>query len=144
MKAWRAFLQAQASVLRRLERELAEETDLPLTWYDVLVQLNEHDGRIRIGELAEHLLVSRSATTRFVDRLERNGLISREPCVEDRRGTWVVLTDAGFNALRAATPVHLRGVQTYFADLLSSEDADNLAHLLRKLARPIAQEASAG
>ncbi|MDH3307409.1 MAG: MarR family transcriptional regulator [Acidimicrobiia bacterium] len=142
MNAWRAFLESHAFVLRRLERELADETGLPLTWYDVLFQLKEHGGRIRIGELAEELLVSRSATTRFVDRLERSQLITREPCAEDRRGTWVVLTDDGLAALRSAAPVHLRGVQRYFSEQLTGEEAEALAGLLGKLVQPARQPAA--
>ncbi len=133
MRAWRAFLETYSLVIRRLERDLVDERELPLSWYDVLVQLNENGGRMRIGDLASHLLVSRSATTRFVDRLERDNLISRETVAEDRRGTWVVLTDQGRATLREAAPVHLRGIDDYFAAHLSDDESEELIKLLAKV-----------
>ena len=77
MRAWRAFLEAHAAISKQMERELREECDLPLSWYDALVQLHEAGGSLRMHELADHLLLSRSATTRFADRLEGAGFIER-------------------------------------------------------------------
>lgn len=133
MDAWQRFLRAHATVLRVLERELAEERDLPLTWYDVLLQLNAAGGRLRMSELADSLLISRSATTRFVDRLEARGLLTREPCHDDRRGTYVVLTTTGKTTLREAAPVHLRGIDQHFGRLLTDDDARVLAKTMGKL-----------
>ena len=133
LTAWRAFLEANARTIRHLERELADECDLPLTWYDALVQLHEAGGTMRVGDLADHLLISRSATTRFVDRLERNNLIAREVCDEDRRGMLVVLTQHGNATLRKAAPTHLRGISQYFGSKLSAKEADQLAVIMGKL-----------
>jgi DNA-binding MarR family transcriptional regulator len=135
MDAWQRFLRAHATVLRVLERELAEERDLPLTWYDVLLQLNAAGGRLRMSELADSLLISRSATTRFVDRLETRGLLTREPCHDDRRGTYVVLTPTGKRTLREAAPVHLRGIDQHFGRLLTDDEARVLAETMGKLLR---------
>ena len=133
MRAWRAFLGAHAAVTSKLSVELKDAHDLPLTWYDVLVQLEEAGGSLRMHELAARLLLSRSATTRFVDRLERAGLISRQACPSDRRGTFVVLTDTGRDQLRTAAPDHLDGVRRVFAVPLSEDQLEVLAEALEKL-----------
>ncbi|CAN5603899.1 MarR family transcriptional regulator [soil metagenome] len=137
LAAWRAFLRAHARVIRELERELTAEQDLALTDYDVLVQLSVADERrLRMSELADRLLLSRSGATRLVDRLVADGLVERVTCEVDRRGQWASLTDAGYERLRLASPTHLRGVATHFLDRLSAED---LASLERMLAPVIAK-----
>src|SRR5687767_3327298 len=94
LTAWRTFLRAHAQVTRRLEADLVAEHDLSLPTYDVLVQLSEApDRRLRMTELAERVLLSRSGLTRLVDRLEREGLVHRQACPSDARGTHAVLTD---------------------------------------------------
>lgn len=134
LRAWRAFLEAHAAVTRTLEDELREERDLPLTWYDVLVQLDEAGGRLRMHVLADRLLLSRSATTRFAERLEREGLVERHRSGDDRRGTDLVLTGRGREVLEAAAPVHLRGVEEHFGRCFDPEEAETLAALLSRLA----------
>ena len=134
LRAWRGFLEAHSSITRELERELREERGLPLSWYDVLVQLNEAGGEMRMHRLASSLLLSRSATTRFVERLERAGLLVRDGAPDDRRGTVVRLTDQGMDTLRRAAGVHLRGVKRHFGDIISNEDAELLVRLMTKLA----------
>ncbi len=139
--AWRTFLQAHARVVRELERELQAEQGLALTDYDVLVQLRAVDGRrLRMSELADRLLLSRSGVTRLVDRLVSAGLVERMTCDDDRRGQWASLTDAGLRRLRDASPTHLRGVAEHFLDRLS---ADELRSLQRSLDRVVAAEADA-
>jgi DNA-binding MarR family transcriptional regulator len=133
LEAWRLFLEAHASLTRILERELMDECQLPLTWYDVLIQLDEAGGTLRMHELADRLLLSRSATTRFVERIEKQDLIERRACPEDRRGTFVVLTDGGKDVLRNAAPIHLAGVEKHFADRLTEADTRALTKALGKL-----------
>lgn len=133
LRAWRAFLEAHAAVTGTLEEELRAERDLPLTWYDVLVQLAEAGGTLRMHVLADRLLLSRSATTRFAERLERAGLVERRRSGEDRRGTDLVLTVRGRDVLHEAAPVHLRGVQEHFARHFDREEAEMLARLLSRL-----------
>ncbi len=133
MGAWRSFLELHARVIRVLETELHRAEGLPLSWYDVLVQLNEAGGRMRMGELADRILISRSATTRFVERLEKAGLIVREACATDRRGTFVVLTDNGKGVLRDAAPTHLAGVEEHFTRHLSGTEARQLSATLERL-----------
>ncbi len=133
LEAWRLFLEAHASLTRTLERELMQDRHLPLTWYDVMVQLHEAGGSLRMHELADRLLLSRSATTRFVERLEQRDLIERRACPEDRRGTHVVLTDNGRETLRDASPVHLAGVEEHFAERLTKPETRALIVAMKKL-----------
>jgi DNA-binding MarR family transcriptional regulator len=134
LQAWRTFLRAHATVVRALEADLQAEHDLPLASYDVLVQLSEApDRRLRMTELADRVLLSRSGLTRLADRLEREGLLSREPCPEDARGTLAVLTDVGLERLRAAWPTHLRGVQEHVVSRLTAQEVEQLGALLGKL-----------
>jgi DNA-binding MarR family transcriptional regulator len=143
LRAWRAFLEAHARIMRVLEAELRAERDLPLTWYDALVQLEEAGGTLRMHEFAERLLLSRSATTRFADRLEQAGLVERAACDTDRRGMELRLTGLGRETLREAAPGHLRGVQEHFASRLTVEERRMLARTLGRLAAPEGADASA-
>lgn len=131
LDAWRAFLRAHARVVRELETELQQEQSMALTDYDVLVQLAgaEHR-RLRMGELADRLLLSRSGATRLVDRLVASGLVERVTCDDDRRGQWAALTDAGLLRLRQAAPTHLRGVARHFLDRLGPDDLAALRRML--------------
>jgi DNA-binding MarR family transcriptional regulator len=129
MAAWRGFLRAHALLVRRLDGELVAAHGLPLTWYDVLVVLDEAGGRLRMAELARAVLLSVSGTTRLVDRLVREGLVAREPCEDDGRGFYAVLTTAGARRRREARPTHLAGVRRSFLDALEPEDVACLAGL---------------
>jgi DNA-binding MarR family transcriptional regulator len=132
--AWRSFLQAHAVLVRRLEADLLAEHQLPLASYDVLVQLVEApDRRLRMTELAQRVLISRSGLTRLVDRLGREGLVRREACDDDARGLFAVLTDAGFQRLRRASPTHLRGVASYAIDRLDDAQVAALADICGRL-----------
>src|SRR5262245_28288593 len=104
---WHAFLVAHAQIVTELERELADERDLPLTWYDVLLQLSVAGGQLRMQELAGRLVIPRSSLTRQIDRMQTAGLVERASTDEDGRGTVAVLTVEGRRTLRRAAPVHL-------------------------------------
>jgi len=133
--AWRAFLRAHAQVVRALEQELQAEQGMALTDYDVLVQLAAADGhRLRMSELADRLLLSRSGVTRLVDRLVGDGLVERVTCDDDRRGQWASLTPSGFDRLRRASPTHLRGVAEHFVDRLNDAELADLERTLTQLA----------
>ena len=132
--AWRTLLRAHDQVVRRLEVELLAEHDLPLASYDVLLQLAESEGRrLRMTELADRVLLSRSGLTRLVDRLEREGLVERQSCPNDARGTHTVLTELGLQRLRSAAPTHLRGIAQYVTSKLSAEEVATLTMLLGRL-----------
>ena len=137
LAAWRAFLLTHARLIRTLERELQDEQDLALTDYDVLVQLaNAEERRLRMSDLADRLLLSRSGATRLVDRLVADGLVERVTCESDRRGQWAQLTEAGMQRLRAATPTHLRGVAEHFVDRLEAQELGELLRMLERILTP--------
>lgn len=124
MRAWRAFLYAHAAVMRELEAQLVAEREMTLAEYDALVQLAGAPGaRLRMSDLASRVLLSRSGVTRLVDRLETQGLVRRESCGSDARGSFAALTSAGVRCLREAMPVHLRGIGQVFMDVIGDDDA---------------------
>ncbi len=134
LASWRVFLRAHAVITRRLESELLAEQDLPLASYDVLVQLVDAPGhRLRMTALASAVLLSRSGLSRLVDRLQREGLVSREAASEDGRGMYAVLQPAGVSRLRDAAPTHLRGVAEHMTSKFSDDELDALRALLDRL-----------
>jgi DNA-binding MarR family transcriptional regulator len=134
MHAWRRFLRAHAVVTRRLESDLLAEQNLPLATYDVLVQLVEApERRLRMSQLAERVLLSRSGLTRLVDRLEREELVRREPCEDDARGLYTVITTEGVDRLRAASPTHLRGIAEHAVGRLGDDEAAQLSDLMGRM-----------
>jgi DNA-binding MarR family transcriptional regulator len=135
LASWRAFLKAHATITRALEAELVAQQRLSLASYDVLVQLAEAPGhRLRMTELADAVLLSRSGVTRLVDRLERAGLVRRSPVAGDGRGVAAELTEGGLGRLRVASRTHLAGVLVHFADRLDADDLAALETISRRLA----------
>lgn len=132
--AWRSFLMAHAALINQIERELLEAGVVPLSWYDVLFALYDAPGqRLRMNELASAIVLSRSGLTRLVDRLEVEGLLTRERSVSDRRGAFAVLTEKGLEAMRKAWPVYARGIEEYFARFLSDEEARILTGVFQRM-----------
>ena len=108
--AWASVLRVHAAVVPRLERELAA-VGMPLSWYDVLLELNSApDRRLRMTELGAKAVLSRERVSRVVDELEAAGLVRRERNVEDKRSFLTAITPEGRARLRAATPVYLAGI----------------------------------
>jgi DNA-binding MarR family transcriptional regulator len=133
--AWTAFLRAHSRITKALDRELAAAHDLPLSEYDVLVQLAlTEEGRLRMSDLAEAIVLSPSGLTRLVDRLARRGLLRREPCEGDSRVVYAALTAAGFEKLVDATPTHLDGIRRLFWAHLDEEQTADLAEIVARLA----------
>ena len=127
LRAWRGFLETHTRLVRELDEELRAAHDLPLSSYDVLTTLESAPGRrLRMRDLADAILLSRSGLTRLVDRLERGGLVAREECADDARGAFAHLTDAGLDALREARPTHQAGVRRRFLDRLEPAQRDAL------------------
>lgn len=126
--AWRGLLRAHAALVRTLDAELEAAHGLSLAQYEVLLSLAEaEEGRMRMHDLADRVLLSRSGVTRLVDRLERGGLLRRVACPSDARGQFACLTDAGRQKLAAARDTHLDGVRKHFLSHLGDEELDGLA-----------------
>jgi len=132
-KAWRALLQAQATLVRQLDTDLWEDTGLRLADFDVLAQLAEAGGKLRMTELAARTLISRSGLTRRVARLVDEGLVRRANTTEDGRGVVVTLTDAGVARMTETVPVHLRGVSELFVERLDDQELAVVESALRKV-----------
>jgi DNA-binding MarR family transcriptional regulator len=134
LAAWRGMLRAHAELVRTLDAELAREHDLPLSSYEVLLFLNDSDqGRMRMSELADSVLLSRSGLTRLVDRLERQGLLRRERCESDARGYFAEITPEGRRVFSAARKTHLDGVRRVFLGRFSRDELRTLGGLWQKL-----------
>jgi DNA-binding MarR family transcriptional regulator len=135
LAAWRGFLRAHARIVQALDAELQERTGLPLSSYEVLLYLREApEGRLRMSEIAGHLLLTAGGVTRLVDRLVAAGMVEKERCLDDRRGSYAVLTPLGAERLRSARAVHLAGVRRRFLSRLSAQEIDQLARLWERMA----------
>jgi DNA-binding MarR family transcriptional regulator len=121
---WSAFLHAHAALVDVLEARLQERRGLPLAWYDVLKTLARAPGAtMRMQDLARGVLLSKSGLTRLFDRMEQAGIVERQSCPSDRRGTLAVMTPKGRRTLRAATPVAEAAVEEYFLAHLTRDEA---------------------
>ncbi|TMD96490.1 MAG: MarR family transcriptional regulator, partial [Chloroflexi bacterium] len=113
-QAWRAWIQASRLVMDQLERDLQAGSGLPVTYFEVLVNLSEAPGRsMRMRELARRSLSSPSRLSHAVARMEELGWVRRESCPTDRRGAFAVLTDEGFRAIEAAAPGHVESIRAH-------------------------------
>lgn len=131
---WAALLRAHAAVVRRLEDHLAQTKGLPLSWYDVLLELEHAPGRrLRMQELGNRAVLSRSRVSRIVDELEAAGLAERAPDPDDRRGAFAVLTPAGRSRLRRAAPAYLRGIDEHFTSRLSDRELSTIRAACERL-----------
>ena len=133
LEAWTSFLRAQATLMRRLDTDLERETGLSLADFDVLAQLAEAHGELRMTELADRALISRSGMTRRVARLVDEGLVRREKAGTDARGVIVALTEAGIARLAETAPVHARGISMLFVAQLDDEELALLERALNKV-----------
>ena len=128
------MLRAHAELTRELDAELARDHDMPLSSYEVLLYLNDSDGgRMRMSELANSVLLSRSGLTRLVDRLEREGLLKRERCESDARGLFAEITPEGRKVFATARKTHLDGVRRVFLSRFSRDELRTLGGLWEKL-----------
>jgi len=132
-EAWALFLRTHANVVRLLEDELEKERGLPLAWYEVLLRLSKAEHPWRMHELADSLYLSRSGATRVVEKLEKNGLVTRVICEGDRRGIEITVTAEGKRILRAAAPVHLQGIEEHFTRHLTRTEAAHLRSAFTKI-----------
>ena len=133
LEAWQALLRAHATLLRRLDQDLENETGLALADFDVLAQLAGAGGELRMTELADRALISRSGMTRRVARLVEDGLVRRAHAAADARGVVVALTDAGVARVTETAPVHARGVFDLFVSRLEDQELAVLESALEKV-----------
>ena len=132
--AWIGFLRAHHVLVAELDDELRRAHDLPLTSFDVLVQLDlSDDGQLRMSELADAVLLSRSGLTRLVERLESKGLLERRECTEDARGAYAVLTETGRERLAEARTTHLSGVRRLFLERFDEKELESLDGLWQRV-----------
>jgi DNA-binding MarR family transcriptional regulator len=125
LAAWRAFLRAHSTMLRRISRDLDEAGLPPLPWYDVLAALRDApDHRLRQVELAERVLLSNSGLSRLLDRIEAKGLLRRAPCDTDRRSFHIELRPEGERMLARMWPVYARGIAEDFLPALGSNPCE--------------------
>src|SRR2546423_124828 len=127
MALWQGYLQTHATIIRLLEAELQRELDMPLLWYDTLRHLNASErGGLRLQDLADAINLSQSGLTRLLDRMAEVDLVKRQPCSEDRRGLFAMITAAGRAKLDQATPIYLRVLDQHFLRYLNCEEVNAL------------------
>jgi DNA-binding MarR family transcriptional regulator len=132
--AWAALIRAQQTLLERVERDLKGAQMPPLSWYDVLLELDRAaDGKLRLQDIGARILLTKSNVTRLLDRLEGEGLIIREDCHTDRRGAFAVITEKGRDLRRKMWPLYEAAIGAHFAAKISEEEAVLLLALMRKL-----------
>ena len=133
--AWYNMLRARASVERLIEQQRIKTDVIPLGWYDVLLTLEKApEGRLRMSELADNVMTSRSGLTRLVDKLVEAGYIERANCSTDRRSCYAVITKEGLAARAAAWPYLSQWTADYFARHISEDEAIALIEILKKVA----------
>ncbi len=133
-RTWGALINAFSRIEGILSSEMQDQTDMPLERYGILLMLAQaEEGTMRPSDLADALPITRSGTTRLVDRLERDGLVERRQCETDRRGNVIALTDKGEASFREAGRVHLRGIDEHVGGSLAAAELRELRRLLEKL-----------
>jgi DNA-binding MarR family transcriptional regulator len=142
LAAWRALLKAHAILIDRIDHDLVAAKLSPLSTYDVLIELYEApEHRLRMHELAERVVLSRSGLTRLVDRLEAEGLLMRDRSGTDRRGAYAVITERGIATLRQTWPIYARGIAEHFAQWLTLDEAQLLEAALRRILQAASKKA---
>jgi DNA-binding MarR family transcriptional regulator len=134
-RAWRAYLDATRLLIRVLDQQLESDAGISFTDYELLVQLSEGPGRrLRMRELADAALATRSGVTRAVTRLERAGWVRRVECLEDRRGMYAELTPSGLGKLAASAPGHVAAVRSHVIGELTAAQFQQLGATCTHLA----------
>jgi DNA-binding MarR family transcriptional regulator len=133
LSAWRLFFESALALHDVLDRELERDAGIPLRWYDALVHLEETPDGLRMNELAERILYSKSGFTRVVDRMEEAGLVRRVRPENDRRSILVVLTDQGRETMERARGHHRHAIEQHFSRHLADTDTKALARALEKV-----------
>ena len=134
VKAWARLIRARETLVAAIERDLKVAGLPPLAWYDVLLELSRADrGRLRPLEIEKETLLAQYNLSRLLDRMEKEGLIRREPCEDDARGQWVVITEEGRAAQARTWKVYARSIQRHVGEKLDERSATMLGGLLGRL-----------
>ena len=145
VEAWKGLLLAHATLVEQIDREMARHNLLPLDWYDALLALEDAPGRrLKMSDLADQVLLSKSGLTRLVDRLEAKGYIKREGCRSDRRVAYAVLTPEGLKAREESWPTYRAAIQDHFASHLTSEQLEVIGTSLQKFIGRYRQRGACG
>lgn len=140
---WRLFLTAHTRLVDRVEQDFIQAGLPPFEWYDMLIALKQApDQRLRLSELAETLLVTRTNVTRLADRLEKAELIYRETCQSDRRGAFAILTEAGLAMQQKMWTVYAQSIAQYFGRHLTEKDIKTFTKALTTMLAALDEEAS--
>jgi len=140
-EVWLLYLEVSRRIAERMNRQLIETSDLSAGEYDILARLSAAPERtLRMSQLAERALYSRSRLTRTVIRMETDGLVKRTPCPDDGRGVFCTLTDPGSVRLAAAAPGHVAEVRQMLFDVLDTGEIAQLGERLLKIARVLRHE----
>jgi DNA-binding MarR family transcriptional regulator len=129
--AWRSVLLAQSRAIRAIEADLADAGVIPLTWYDVLLELHGAGGKLRMADLGGRVVVSRTRVSRLVTELEDAGLVERRADNDDGRATLATMTSSGRAALRKAAPVYLEAIEEHFTRYLTDPEQRAIARGLQ-------------
>ncbi len=132
MDAWELFVRAHAQLFARLGADLDKADEVPMSTYDILVQLSQDGGKLRLKDLLHRVVLSQPGLSRRIERLEVAGLVERRPDPHDGRGVIVALTRAGRYALRSAAVVHMDGVHREFTEALTDEEAEVLIRVFSR------------
>ncbi|MFI7019397.1 MarR family winged helix-turn-helix transcriptional regulator [Streptomyces sp. NPDC050164] len=136
LEAWRAMLLAHNTAVRAIESDVQRDGRVPLTWYDVLLELRAAgEEGLRMQDVANRVVLSRTRVSRLVDEMVRAGLVRKVPDPHDRRVSWAAISEDGLAALRETAPVYMRSIRRHFSAYLSDEDAQVIAEALHKVAQ---------
>ena len=135
MRLWRSYIEVSVRLVSALDARLKAAAGVSFDDYEVLLHLSEaSDRRLRMAELSDRLIHSRSRLTQRIDRLARRGLVRREKCEGDRRGTWAVLTDEGLATIEELAPDHVRAVRQHLFDHVGVEEQEAMTAAFERLA----------
>ena len=134
ISTWASFLKVHARVINEIEKELAGAKVIPLTWYDVLLSVKGAPGnKKRMIEIADEVVLTKSGLSRSVDKLAAAGLLIKEACPEDKRGSYAVITDKGIEALKEAWPVYRKCINNFFGNPLNEKELTNFQEVMHKI-----------
>ncbi|WP_035841203.1 MarR family winged helix-turn-helix transcriptional regulator [Kitasatospora azatica] len=135
LEAWRAMLLAHSAALRAIEADVQRGGSIPLTWYDVLLELRAAGpGGLRMQELSDRVVLSRTRVSRLVDEMAKQDLVQKSPDANDKRVVWASITAAGEQAFRETAPVYVRGIRQHFSSFLTEDETEVVAKALLKVA----------